>query len=111
MTNKEIGSAFRELAQLMELHADNPFKIRSYQNAYMTLRKLDQPVAELDEAALANIKGIGKAISGKIIELIENGQMEALEKFRKITPPGVRDMLGIAGFGPKKVRQVWQELG
>ncbi len=111
MTNKEIAAAFRELSRLMELHDENPFKIRSYQNAYMTLRKLDQPVAELEEAELANIKGIGKAISGKIRELVTSGEMEALEKYREITPVGVRDLLGISGFGPKKVRTVWQEMG
>lgn len=111
MTNKEIGTAFRELARLMELHEEKSFRIRSYQNAYMTLRKLDQPVTELSEADLQEIKGIGKAISGRIRELVEHGKMEALEKFRAMTPAGVRDMLGISGFGPKKVRLVWQEMG
>lgn len=111
MTNKEIGTAFRELGRLMELHGENPFKIRSYSNAYMTLRKLDTPVAELDETALSGIKGIGKAISGKIRELVDNGKMEALEKYREMTPEGLRDMLGISGFGPKKVRTVWKEMG
>jgi DNA polymerase (family 10) len=111
MSNKEIAAAFRELGRIMELHGDNPFKIRSYQNAYMTLRKLDQPVAELSEEALGQIKGIGKAISGKIRELVETGEMATLEKWRAQTPAGVREMLGISGFGPKKVRTVWQELG
>lgn len=110
MTNKEIGAAFRELARLMELHEENTFKIRSYQNAYMTLRKLDQPVGELDDAALSGIKGIGKAITGKIRELLDNGKMETLEKYRELTPVGVQDMLGISGFGPKKVRMVWKEM-
>ena len=111
MTNKEIGAAFRELARLMELHDEKSFRIRSYSNAYMTLRKLDRPVADLSEADLQEIKGIGKAISGKIRELIEHGKMDALDKYRSMTPEGVQQMLGISGFGPKKVRLVWQELG
>ncbi len=111
MTNKEIGSAFRELARLMELHEEKSFRIRSYQNAYMTLRKLDRPVAELDEEELQEIKGIGKAISGKIKELVEGGQMATLDKYRDMTPAGVQQMLGISGFGPKKVRLVWKEMG
>jgi DNA polymerase (family 10) len=111
MSNKEIGTAFRELGRLMELHGENPFKIRSYSNAYMTLRKLDTPVAELDETELSGIKGIGKAISSKIRELVENGKMEKLEEYREMTPEGLRDMLGISGFGPKKVRTVWKEMG
>ena len=111
MTNKEIGAAFRELARLMELHDEKSFRIRSYSNAYMTLRKLDRPVADLSEADLQEIKGIGKAISGKIRELVEHGKMDALDKYRSMTPEGVQQMLGISGFGPKKVRLVWQELG
>ncbi|MEZ4987960.1 MAG: helix-hairpin-helix domain-containing protein [Saprospiraceae bacterium] len=111
MTNKEIANHFRELSQLMELHNDNPFKIRSYSNAYITLRKLDGTVADMDIATLSGIKGIGKAIAEKIREVADTGQIRVLEEFRAKTPPGVRDMLQIAGFGPKKVLTVWQELG
>lgn len=111
MTNKEIAGAFRELGQLMELHGDNPYKIRSYQNAYMRLRKLDRPLAEMEPAERESIQGVGKAIAGKIAELLESGHMANLEKLRDKTPPGVREMLGISGFGPKKVRTVWRDLG
>lgn len=111
MTNKEIAGAFRELGQLMELHEDNPFKIRSYQNAYMRLRKLDRPLAEMEPAERESIPGVGKAIAGKIAELLDAGHMAALEKLRDKTPPGVVEMLGISGFGPKKVRTVWRDLG
>lgn len=111
MTNKSIANHFRELAQLMELHQDNPFKIKSYHNAYMTLRKLDTPVADMDLAELAALKGVGKAIAEKIRELVDTGNMATLQQFVDKTPPGVRDMLGISGFGPKKILTVWQELG
>ncbi len=111
MTNKEIAGAFRELGQLMELHGDNPYKIRSYQNAYMRLRKLDRPLAEMSATERESIPGVGKAIAGKIAELLDSGRMATLEKLRDKTPPGVREMLGISGFGPKKVRTVWRDLG
>lgn len=111
MTNKEIANAFDELANLLELHEDNEFKIRSYRNAYLTLRKLDRPLAELDDPAIKGIKGIGPAISGKIRELLTEGKMKALEEARAKTPPGVVEMLAVNGFGPKKVRTVWQEMG
>lgn len=111
MTNKQIALAFDELANLMELHEEDPFRIRSYASAYLTLRKLDSPLAELSEAELKNIKGVGPAIASKIRELLESGQMATLEKYRAQTPAGVRELLEIGGFGPKKVRQVWQEMG
>lgn len=111
MTNKEIAKSFQLLGNLMELHGENPFKIRSYQNAYRTLRSLDQPLADMEEAEIAGIKGVGKAISGKIRELVENGKMEALEKYKAKTPEGIQEMLNIKGFGAKKIMAVWQGLG
>lgn len=111
MTNKQIALAFDELANLMELHEEDPFRIRSYASAYLTLRKLDTPLDDLTDVELKAIKGIGPAIAAKIRELLSTGQMETLEKYRAKTPQGVREMLEIGGFGPKKVRQVWQEMG
>ncbi|MEM6725430.1 MAG: helix-hairpin-helix domain-containing protein [Bacteroidota bacterium] len=110
MTNKEIARKFDRLAKLMELHKDNPFKIRSYQNAYITLRKIGTPLAEIPEAELASIKGVGKAISAKITEILQGGHMAKLQEFEDKTPAGVQDLLQIKGLGPKKIRQLWKEL-
>jgi len=60
---------------------------------------------------LQSMRGIGKAISEKIHELKETGELKTLNKFLDITPPGVVEMLGIKGFGPKKIKTVWKELG
>lgn len=111
MTNKAIAKTFQELADIMELHGENPFKIRSYQNAYITLRKLDQPLADMTVEELDGIKGVGTAIAGKIRELLETGHMATLEQYKEKTPEGVQEMLHIAGFGPKKVLTVWKDLG
>lgn len=111
MTNKDIANAFDELANLMELHGEDEFRIRSYRNAYITLRKLDTPLADLGEPELKAIKGVGNAIAGKIIDLTRTGKMPTLEKYRAQTPPGVVEMLHINGFGPKKVQSVWKEMG
>jgi DNA polymerase (family X) len=111
MTNKEIAYAFDELANLMELHGEDEFRIRSYRNAYLALRKLDAPLAEMADEDIKTIKGVGNAISGKIRELLDAGRMVNLDKYREKTPEGVQEMLEINGFGPKKVRQVWQEMG
>ena len=111
MTNPEIAGHFQELGKLMELHGDNPFKIRSYNNAYNKLRKDDRDLAGLSEKELQGLDGIGKAIAAKIHELATTGRMETLEKWRARTPPGIREMLSIRGFGPKKVKAVWDGLG
>jgi len=111
MTNKEIARAFRQLADIMELHGENKFKIRSYQTAYVTLRKLDQPLAEMNDTEIAGIKGVGKAIAGKIRELVDTGKMTTLERYKEQTPEGVQEMLNIGGFGPKKILTIWKDLG
>jgi DNA polymerase (family 10) len=111
MTNKEIAQAFQQLGQLMHLHGENPFKIRSYENAYRKLRSWEQPLSDLSDEELAAIPGVGKAIHGKIKELLTGGKMATLERYRSQTPPGVQEMLDIKGFGAKKIKQLWQELG
>ncbi|MFM7401841.1 MAG: PHP domain-containing protein [Bacteroidota bacterium] len=111
MTNKEIAYAFDELASLMELHGEDDFRIKSYKNAYLSIRKLDSPLGEMKDDEIKSIKGVGNAIASKIRELLDTGKMANLEKYREKTPEGVQEMLELNGFGPKKVRQVWQEMG
>lgn len=111
LTNKEIARTFQLLGHIMELHGENPFKIRSYHSAYRNLRALERPLSEVPAEELESIKGVGKAISSKITELLETGQMQTLEKYKTKTPQGIQEMLTVKGFGPKKVAAVWKGLG
>lgn len=111
MTNKDIAKAFQFLGDLMELHGENSFKIRSYQNAYRTIRQLPTPLSEMSQEEIEAVKGIGKAISGKIRELLNGGTMATLERYKSQTPEGVQEMLQIKGFGPKKIKVIWEDLG
>ncbi|MBK6499506.1 MAG: DNA polymerase/3'-5' exonuclease PolX [Saprospiraceae bacterium] len=110
LNNKQIAGKFDLLAKLMELHDDNPFKIKTYANAYLSLRKLEGNLAEMSKAELASIKGVGSTVADKIKELVETGEMKALEKFREMTPEGIQQMLSIKGLGPKKDKQIWKEM-
>lgn len=65
MENKELASLFNEMAGLMELHGENEFRIRTYANAYLNLRKLDVDLSEKTLAELMEIQGIGKTIGEK----------------------------------------------
>lgn len=111
MTNRGIANAFNQLASIMELHGENKFKIRSYQNAYRTLRSFEKPLAELSDAEIGEIKGVGKAIAGKIRELVDGGTMATLERYKSQTPEGLVALLGIKGLGVKKIQTVWKDLG
>lgn len=110
MTNKEIAGKFDLLAGLLEIHDENPFKVRSYQNAYNIIRQIDRPVSELEFEELVKIKGIGKSIAQDIIELKTTSKIEYLDQLLEKTPEGILDIMKIKGIGPKKVRSLWHDL-
>lgn len=110
MENKAISRALKLLAQLMELHEENPFKIKSVANASFKIDKLPFPLAGKSIAEIEKIDGVGKSISAKIAELLETGTMKELEDSLAQTPPGVVEMLGIKGIGPKKIAIIWHDL-
>jgi len=111
MTNKEIANSFNLLGKLMELKGENPFKIRSYQNAYKLLAKLGTPLAEMSEEEIGALKGVGSAISGKIKELLDTGKMNTLERYKEQVPEGIQELVQIKGLGAKKIRAAWEMLG
>lgn len=110
MTNVEIAQHFALLADLMELHGENSFKIKSYEYAGRNLKKVNESLSELSIEALEKIEGIGKAIAAKIFHLSHTGKLDLLEKYLAITPIGIVEMMQLKGIGPKKIAQLWKEL-
>lgn len=111
MENKEISKILSLTAKLMELHGENEFKLRSIQNASFTISRLGEPVHSLAAEEVAAIKGIGKSTGQKIASILETGTLPELTKLLADTPAGVVEMMSIKGIGPKKVAQLWKELG
>jgi DNA polymerase (family X) len=109
--NSTIAAHFRLLGDLMELHGEGGFKSAAYTNAYRTLKNFDIPLVDLSIPELEEIPGIGKAIAAKIFDLAQHNTFPLLEKYLSLTPPGVVEMLQLKGIGPKKIAQLWQELG
>jgi len=110
MTNKEIAAKFNLLGKLMALHGESSFKTRSYTNAYLSIRKLEQPVVSQSDQDLLAIPGIGKTIISKIAEIKSTGQLASLNKYVEQTPDGIIELLSLKGFGPKKIKLIWDEL-
>ena len=110
MSNKEIASSFNLFAKLLELHGENPFKTRSYSNAYLTIRRLDKSVLEMSIEELSELRGVGKAIVDKLQAIKEHGYLPQLEELKQNTPEGILELLQIKGLGAKKVRQLQNEL-
>ena len=110
MENKPIARTLRLLSQLMELHEENPFKVKSVANAAFKIDKLPFAVASKPVTDIDKIDGIGKSIAAKITELLTTGTMQELEDLLAQTPPGIVEMLGIKGIGPKKISTIWHDL-
>ena len=110
MTTEDIADALEITAKLMELHNENPFKIKAISSAAYKLGKtrLDLNNQTVDE--LTKIEGISKSLAEKIIDFTTTGTTKELHDLIAKTPAGVIEMLGVKGLGPKKVRQLWQEL-
>lgn len=111
LDHKTILKKLKLSIQLMELHDENPFKIRSYQSALTSLERGDQDIMDLSDTELSQINGIGKSIIEAIQSLKATETFPALELLIEKTPTGILEILQIKGLGPKKVKTLWEELG
>jgi len=114
MNNAEIARRFSRLAALMELRGDDPFRLRSYRNAAEAIEVWPTPLREIAEkegaAGLQSIPGVGKAIAGKIIDLLDRGTFDAWERLIAETPETVLDLLELPGIGPKTAALLHQKF-
>jgi DNA polymerase (family 10) len=113
VTNSEIAEIFREVADILEIQGANPFRVRAYRTAARTVSGLGRNLADMiDEGQdLTELQGIGEDLAGKIEEIVETGSLEQLEELRSETSPELAKLLSIEGLGPKRVKQLHEELG
>lgn len=114
MNNEEIAERFSRLANLMEIRGDDPFRIRSYRNAAEVIETWPTPLkriaAEEGAKGLQTLPGVGRAISGKIVELLEKGTFEAWEKLTTETPESTLDLMRVGGIGLKTAATLHQQF-
>ena len=111
MDNYQIADIFSLLSKLMDIHAENNFKAKSYASAAFNIEKLPMQLADTPHEKIFQIKGIGESSGKKIIEILETGSLKALQDLIESTPPGVIEMLNLKGIGPKKISTIWKEMG
>jgi DNA polymerase (family 10) len=114
MNNQTIARRFYRLAALMEVRGDDPFRWRSYRNAAEAIEVWPTPLKEIAEkegvTGLQEIPGVGKAIAGKVIDLLSKGTFDAWERLTAETPETVLDLLEIPGIGPKTAALLHQRF-
>lgn len=110
MKNQEIARIFSEMADILEIKGDNPFKIRAYRRAALNIEGLPRSVENLSREDLLEIPGIGEELAAKIEEYVQTGAMHAHEKLKGEVPPGLLTLLAIPGLGPKTAGLLFNRL-
>jgi DNA polymerase (family 10) len=111
MENVAIAKIFTEIADLLEIKNENPFKIRAYRNAADAIGRAPERLSACSDEQLRAIAGIGKDLAAKVREICETGgaryHRELLEQF----PSTILDLLRLQGVGPKTVALLYAQLG
>jgi len=111
LTAKEVAAMLNELADLMEIKGDNPFRIRAYQNAARSITSQSEKLIDIvKEERLQDIKGVGEGLAGIITEIFETGTSSQLEELKRELPAGISELLNIPGLGPKRAHHLYYEL-
>lgn len=111
MNNKEVAKVLKDIGTMLDLKGENPFKTSAYYNGARIIETLNKNVSDLvDSGEINNLKGIGKALSEKITELVHTGSLQYYEKLKSSIPEGLMDLLQIQGLGAKKVKIIYEKL-
>src|SRR5436189_3834830 len=114
MTNEDIARRFNQMASLMEVRGEDPFRLRSYRMAAEAIEtwptSMEKIAREQGLSGLLDIPGVGKALAGKIVELVETGTFAAWDRMTAETPATVLDLLELPGVGPKTAATLHQKF-
>jgi len=110
--NTKVARIFREMADLLAIKGENPFRIRAYGRAADIIETLSGNVGELyREGKLNKIPGIGKGILEKIETIIKTGTLPAYEELKSALPPGLIELLSVPDVGPRTARLLYEKIG
>jgi DNA polymerase (family 10) len=112
MNNAQIAAAFEELADLYELDGAVQYRVLAYRTAAKAVRESSVSVAQMvRDGKVTEIPGIGKTLESKLVALDETGEIPQAVKLREKFPPGLIAITHLPGFGPKRARRLFDELG
>lgn len=113
MENPEVAQIFDEVADLLELRGENPFRIRAYRRAAVTVRDLAEPLAGMIKKhpeQLTELTGIGEDLADKITTIVKTGDLPLRQDLCKHVPSGLRELMTVPGCGPKRAILLHKKL-
>ena len=111
LSNKEVSTILQEVALLLELKGESPFKVKAYSHAARSIELLEEDLGTfIREDRLREMKGIGETLAHHITELVTTGTVQLYEDLKTSIPPGHLEMLKIPGLGPKKIKILFDRL-
>lgn len=109
--NAEIAQIFEQMAGMLSILDENPFKIRAYKKAALNILELDEDIEDrVERNDVTDIPGVGKDLASKVKEFVETGYIKEFEKLQKKVPLEMTELLGILGLGPKTLALLYREL-
>jgi DNA polymerase (family 10) len=112
MRNEDVAKVLENIADMLAILGESPFRVRAYLRAANAIRGLPTEVETLlEEGKLKEVRGIGESIALKIQELIEKGSMGYYEELKEKVPPAVLELMEIPHVGPRKAKVLFEELG
>jgi DNA polymerase (family 10) len=112
MDKNDVAAVLDEIAVLLELQGENPFRCNAYTKAARAIGQLESNLADVIAAKqLDQIPGIGSTLRDKITQLATTGQLPFYDDLKAKTPPGLLTLLRLPGVGPKKVKALYDQLG
>jgi len=111
LKNLELSRIFEQIARMLKIKGENPFKIRAYEKIALVLENLPIDIETIySQGGLNNIPGVGTGIAKKIEEFLTTGKLEYYEKLKKTIPSGVIELLDISEVGPKTAKLLYEQL-
>ncbi|MFZ0270514.1 MAG: DNA polymerase/3'-5' exonuclease PolX [Acidobacteriaceae bacterium] len=112
MDNRSIAQLLADTADLLEISAGDPFRIRSYRRAAEAVESSTVQLSTIanDPKKLQEIPGIGKGMAANIQAIESAGTLPLREELLLKYRPTMLELLRLPGMGPKTVALLWDAL-
>lgn len=112
MRNDQVAEHLNAIADLLEIKGESPFRANAYRDVARRIANHPEEISILaEQQRLRTIPGVGESLAARIVELIQRGTTEAYEELARSVPAGLRELLAVPGLGPKRIRQLYDQLG